>query len=551
MACSAGDDGDKVLGVPIKSEEEISELVGEKTLDTEQLSLFYNSYEAIYDKLSGTYLLAQSGETEDWSGQLTVQEGELFFQEEESIHDKAGAIADGERYTVYCIGENSYQTCEIVFTGMPVMSIEGVIRENEIQLLDYSTMELFDPYRETFYQTAEVYYALRGATTRFHDKPSYKLTLQETKEPLLGMRKDDDWVLLSLYDDAGLIHNKLSYEVWHELAENNAVQNDTGTNMEYVELILNGEYQGVYGLLERIDEKELDAQEQDILFKCNNWNLEMDASLEDYGLSSIFEMKYPDDYGTAEWDVVKEWVDTFCLYQEVNYEQAASLINMENAIDYNLFCLLCNATDNTRKNVYFLAEDTPDGYQIKKVPWDLNVTWGNVLNTAYTSYAPVFITSTHPWSTDIGTLYYLNEEEVTRMLYDRWQELREETLTIEELESYAQEQIDYLHNTGAYARNMARWTEGGASLEWQDAYLFEYIEQRIPYLDAYLEQLCEDSTTPEIYDGVDYSNEFNARAYYDLNSQRMWDNNLIYEEEALLEDYVLYGRPEGLMASYY
>ena len=50
----------------------------------------------------------------------------------------------------------------------------------------------------------------------------------------------------------------MAIDLWADMSEDTIPFSDTfGTRMEYVEVIMNGEYMGLYGLMEPIDEKQL------------------------------------------------------------------------------------------------------------------------------------------------------------------------------------------------------------------------------------------------------------------------------------------------------
>ena len=91
----------------------------------------------------------------------------------------------------------------------------------------------------------------RGRSSRAHDKKGYYIKFKEenlidNKDiSLSGMTKDSDWVLHGPYLDKTLIRNYLSYNLAGEIME-------YSPNVRFCEVFLNGEYQGVYVLTEKI-----------------------------------------------------------------------------------------------------------------------------------------------------------------------------------------------------------------------------------------------------------------------------------------------------------
>ena len=107
------------------------------------------------------------------------------------------------------------------------------------------------------------------------------------------------------------------------------------------------------------------------------------------------------------------------------------------------------------------------------------------------------------------------------------------------------EQFAYLYSSGAYKRNYERWPNG--TEYWSDEYAYEFVDKRVAFLDQYFEQLYLGIVTPEIYDGIDYSDEFEARYYWENNYDTL-SQIYTYDRQQLLEHYALYGKQFGLSA---
>jgi spore coat protein CotH len=330
-------------------------------------------------------------------------------------------------------------------------------------------------------------FGLHGGTSRWYEKQSYKLKLAK-KSPLLGMRNDEDWVLNALYDDAGLIHNKLSYDLWNEMADSNDVKNDNSAHTEYVELLIKGEYRGVYLLTERVDRKMLSLSGNDILYKCVEWWGGESDNDETYGLDSSYEIKYPEEARKEQWLPLKEYNDVFNGKKEVTYDEAADLVDINSVIDYELFCQVSYGWDSLLKNTYFAAEYENGRYIIKKLPWDLNIGWGNkwVWNEDcnYNIYDRKSVESTGMWCPDAAKLLELDRDRTTELLLKRYRSLRKDIFTEEHISELAEKDLALLHNSGAYERNYARWPHG--SKYWKEDFLFDYISGRLKFLDEYL-----------------------------------------------------------------
>ncbi len=550
----------KIVSVDVLSESLIRDFTKNKKLMETAPRLTFNDAEIAYDSGTKTIYLPQNMSQDHWEGVLKASDEttEIYFRRDDRFKKPAEAIKDGYAFELYMISGDEYCIYRVIFTGMPTMSIitdlSAKEQVNDLGRTVYSgKVQVYDPYHtSTQFQVTECTFHIRGGSSEYYEKQNYKLNLTDKKLSFLGLRKDDDWILNSLYDDAGLVHNKLSFEMWQEIAASNSVANDEGVNAEYLELFVDNEYRGVYLLTERVDKKALSLGKNDILYKCRASRIPEEHNYSNENtdeLRPIFVLEYPKEIKEEDWNPLKDWVNAFCKMQMDSYVEEEHYLNMENAIDYNLFLLLVCGEDNMRKNTYFIAEYQKDGsYQFKKVPWDLNATWGNAwiddADCNYTIYEPNCVEDVNTWCTDISTLYYYDETRISELLMNRWKELRQENIISEEnMIEKAEAQFEYLYDSGAYVRNYTRWPHGSGY--WKDDYLFQYIKERVHFLDEYFERLYNETLTPAIYDGVDYSAEFESRFYWERYKIQLseWYS---YDRQKLLEHYVQYGKPYEL-----
>jgi len=96
---------------------------------------------------------------------------------------------------------------------------------------------------------------IRGNSSRFFDKPNYFISLvdpddheQSNPLPLLGMNPHQSWQLHGPFLDKTLMRNYM----WMNIGSEVMGQGHFVPNVRFFELILNGEYQGVYILMEMI-----------------------------------------------------------------------------------------------------------------------------------------------------------------------------------------------------------------------------------------------------------------------------------------------------------
>lgn len=108
----------------------------------------------------------------------------------------------------------------------------------------------------------------RGNSTWEMPKKPYKVKLDK-KFGLLGMSSDKDWALIANYGDLSLMRNEIAYELSRRLNEPFTVAD------KYVDVILNGEYEGNYQLTQTID---VSSSKVDIDKQTNAMTTEPDIS---------------------------------------------------------------------------------------------------------------------------------------------------------------------------------------------------------------------------------------------------------------------------------
>jgi len=126
-----------------------------------------------------------------------------------------------------------------------------------------SSLTLFLPNGEVSYSDQNCHLKGRGNSTWGQDKKPYSLTLSSSAS-LLGMTPSTDWVLLANAFDNTNLRNKIVYDLSAETSP------AWTPSCEYADVYLNGSYNGLYLLSERIeaDPAHLDIAVSDGSFLC-------------------------------------------------------------------------------------------------------------------------------------------------------------------------------------------------------------------------------------------------------------------------------------------
>lgn len=119
---------------------------------------------------------------------------------------------------------------------------------------------LTDPYNN---YSGKAAIEIRGSSSQSFPKKQYGVELRDAagndvSAPLLGLPPEEDWVLFAPYNDKTLMRDVLAYKIARD-------QGRYAPRTRYCELVLNGQYQGIYVLIEKVkrDNNRVDVNKLD------------------------------------------------------------------------------------------------------------------------------------------------------------------------------------------------------------------------------------------------------------------------------------------------
>lgn len=345
----------------------------------------------------------------------------------------------------------------------------------------------------------------RGGSSQSFPKKSFRLkfwkdyTGNESRDvQFVDMRTDDDWNLQAMYNEPLRLRNKSCHHLWRNISRlHYQDQEPTATNgikMRYVEVFVKGHYQGVFGLSERIDRKQLQLQNTSTyqnhgrLYKGIAWAgvTTFDRIYDDYNneiqLWQGFKQVYPAI--NYDWSNLHQFCDFVVNSPDsLFYTDFTKYFDLDNAVDYFIFLNLVRASDNTGKNLYIAQYNSIEPFYY--VAWDLDGTLGIDWNGSW-----------HGW-------YYglLSNGMYDRLLHDcqpngfkellknRWQELRQTIFSAPYLIHTLEENYHYLERNGVYQRERFAWPAfDGNITDLSD--LKQWLNNRLIQLDLLFEEDC-------------------------------------------------------------
>lgn len=327
---------------------------------------------------------------------------------------------------------------------------------------------------------------VRGQSSQMFPKKSYGLELrnlagEEVKAPLLGMPEESDWVLYAPYSDKTLLRNAITFSLGCRTGR-------WQPRYRFCELYLNGSYQGVYQLTERIkrDKNRVDIAKMeapDIAGDAvtGGYIVKVDKT-QDLASTEYF-YSYPDiRFSNARayaWSwyypgadalvpAQRTWFSTFIRQAENALNGSsfthpatgyAAWFDIPSFIDFQIINELSNNVDGYRYSTFFHKDRDSEGGKLAAGPlWDFDLCYGNVdyspRNLAvnqwcYTNYGSSEGNCMHWWARLMQDPGYVSQ------LKQRWSLLRRGPFRTDSVMAL----IDTLtaHLGPATDRNFTRW----------------------------------------------------------------------------------------------
>lgn len=321
--------------------------------------------------------------------------------------------------------ENVDLSAKIQFTFLPIVELNC----SSVNSKAYTTgsLRVTDPASLGYDSLMIAAFKYRGASSSNYPKRSYAIKLRDENgnsvdRKLLGYRSDNNWILDAMYIDLACMRNRVATDLWNAFEckpyyADREKKVRTGTRGKFVEVILNGQWWGLYCMTEKMDRKQLKLKKfvpaslsttgenevHGVLYKSNQWTYEVfmgHESNDDNDNKQViyphkkvsdyknilgqetwceYEFKYPDYEDEAvEWRPLHDAANMVATSFILNIDSVKSRFDYPMLRDYYLFIDLLLATDNHGKNLFWYAYDTqgPEGDKLSLAPWDLDGTFG-------------------------------------------------------------------------------------------------------------------------------------------------------------------------------
>ena len=428
--------------------------------------------------------------------------------------------------------DGTYLTANIMFTSLPVVTLYGTFNNS------YSDgyIRVYEPDVEDS-ELLHMKAKWRGGITNGSGKHkrNYHVKLKDAngeklEQKFFGLRKDNSWILESCQVDMSRIRNRMVTDLWNDYStppyyideEPKAL---TGTRGRFIELILNGEYRGIYCMTENIDRKQMKLKKYDEdaremhgqLWKSKDWsyatfmghysdntNYPGTSPVDFNNYSDMwdrYQVKYPDydDVTPTDWSTLYDAVNFVCTASDNEFrQQVADRFDLPLVIDYYILLETILATDNHGKNMFLACYDKRQSPKITFAIWDLDAVIGQRWDDAYfhssimkpdQDYTNYITAYEHGDFNLFRRLRNTNADNFNYKVRTRYRDLRESWLNTESILDRFRKQLTEFKTAGAAEREYARWNGdsdiAGHNLDFDDelSYIETWIRKRMKYLD--------------------------------------------------------------------
>jgi hypothetical protein len=356
---------------------------------------------------------------------------------------------------------------------------------------------------------------VRGSSSQGFPKKGYGFEtratdLSDIDVSLLGMPEENDWVLYAPYTDKTMIRDVLTYTLDASLGH-------WSPRCQYVELFLNGNYQGVYVLIEKIKRNKNRVDIAKLTLTDNvgedltgGYIVKIDKTTGGGGegwysnfSNAVGKTYYQYDYPKAKeiTSAQKSYIQTYirmmenALYNE-NFKYPGNyheFLNDSSFIDFMIINELAKNVDGYRLSSY-LYKGKNDLVNCGPI-WDFNLTYGNA------NYFEGWVPTGFQYKAYLGNDYWQNpfwwgklmkDQAYVTKLKNRWTTLRKKQLSDQRITFV----VDSLTNliSEAKERNYQRWTGVlgqyiwpnyyvGATYDSEISWMKNWISQRLAFLD--------------------------------------------------------------------
>lgn len=387
---------------------------------------------------------------------------------------------------------------------------------------------------------------LRGSTSNFFsDKKPYAVEIRDDTGndldfPLLGMPAGADWAFLAPFNDKSLVRDAFMLGLARNVMP-------WASRSRFVELVLNGQYEGVYLVTEkikrdkdRVDIAKLKADDLAGDSLTGGYILKIDKTTgaQNEGWTSpyvhapgawqttLWQVEYPKpiDLQPVQKDYIQQWVTGFEAAMRMPDFADTSIgypkyLDVESFVDFTLLNELAKCVDAYRISTFMYKDKDSNDPRLHAGPvWDFNIALGNAGYCTAESPQGWIIDFNEfcpddQWIVQFWWKKMWEDPMYRRRLQDRWTELRAGPLSNDQVFHL----LDSLTSTvqEAQVRNFQRWPVLNTWV-WPNVFCCGTYNEHTSFLRNWITQRLQwmDNTAQTLYVGeYEAQNRFKTKVF--------------------------------------
>jgi hypothetical protein len=344
----------------------------------------------------------------------------------------------------------------------------------------------------------------RGSSSQMFPKKPFRIeTVDSTGNnlnvSLLGMPRENDWVLHNPFSDKSLLRNVLACKLSNDIGR-------YASRTRLCELVLNNEYQGVYVLMEkvkrdryRVNIPEIDSDDVTGDSLTGGYILKIDKLdgenvggwHSDNDIFYQYHYPKPDEIQPQQATYIQNYMKAFeSMISSGNYRDSyLDFIDLDSFVDHFILNEISKNIDGYRLSAFMYKDrESRDNRLIMGPIWDFNLAFGNADYyqgelTSEWNLDHLLIASQYDFSVPYWWGIIRDDEEFLERLSYRWWILRYNKYRTDKLMAFIDAMADTLEE--AQIRNFEKWPILGYYI-WPNAFIGDTYQEEIDYMKGWL-----------------------------------------------------------------
>ena len=385
----------------------------------------------------------------------------LMFVDDYTYDWRSEAVAEGYAYQVLAYTETAFGYFDLVFTGLPIVQLAA---EAPITSEDTQVQFTFSVFGETAQSTPARAHLRGDRSLSWKPKGGYKIEFTrggdsgKVPQRVAGLCETDEIILLPLAIDGTMMRDRLSWDIVAMAFDPD--EGFGGLPNQYVELFVDGRYEGVYLMMTPYDigsEMRKAGHEtvfRESLYRVTSLEMEKDRPVlpDPTSPDTGFELFYAPSAAHG-FDGLQEYLALMTEEDDAKFTQKAlACLDLDSLLRYTLIMQLGCMVDNAGNNLYIWAHSQGGQTRYRFAFWDMDLTWGLYAGDEGDRWVELPVAD-RVIALDVGG--------ARSRIGEIWADLQRRGVTQETIDALVTQYVHELGDSGAYARDAQRWEKGG------------------------------------------------------------------------------------------